>query len=141
MRFAGLSGRGWYLSHCSSPFLGYSPAWQSGSRPAPAGSISRFFDHFPPVARTRRTRIGGTTGMKREQQKHREYIMRKILSKRNAYLVHRWLGLIVGVQLLAWSFGGFTFSILNIENVRGNLDRTEDPAPTVRADGVQLSPA
>ncbi|MCH7839625.1 MAG: PepSY domain-containing protein [Planctomycetes bacterium] len=67
--------------------------------------------------------------------------MRKILSKRNAYLVHRWLGLIVGVQLLAWSVGGFTFSILDIENVRGNMDRTEDPAPTVRAERVQLSPA
>jgi len=67
--------------------------------------------------------------------------MRKILSKRNAYLVHRWLGLIVGVQLLAWSVGGFTFSILDIENVRGNMDRTKEPLPTVRAERVQLSPA
>lgn len=67
--------------------------------------------------------------------------MQRLFSKRNAYLVHRWLGLTVGVQLLAWSVGGFTFSILDIDNVRGDLDRTTDPSPTVRAGRVQLSPA
>jgi len=42
--------------------------------------------------------------------------------RKTAYLAHRWLGLIVCVQLLAWSLGGFIFSVLSIESVRGELD-------------------
>ena len=60
--------------------------------------------------------------------------------KKNWYLVHRWLGLIVGLQLLAWSAGGFVFSILDIENVRGNLDRRQRVDPRLDLDRVRLSP-
>ncbi len=42
--------------------------------------------------------------------------------RKTAYIVHRWLGLIICVQLLAWSLGGFVFSVLSIESVRGELD-------------------
>jgi uncharacterized membrane protein YkoI len=42
--------------------------------------------------------------------------------RKTAYLAHRWLGLLVCVQLLAWSLGGFIFSVLSIESVRGELD-------------------
>lgn len=43
--------------------------------------------------------------------------------KKKSYLVHRWLGLLISVQLLAWSVGGLVFSLLDIEKVRGNRDR------------------
>ncbi len=42
--------------------------------------------------------------------------------RKAAYLAHRWLGLVICIQLLAWSLGGFIFSILSIESVRGELD-------------------
>ena len=60
--------------------------------------------------------------------------------KKNWYLVHRWLGLLVGVQLLAWSIGGFTFTILAIENVRGNLDKKPATGPRLELGDAQLSP-
>jgi len=60
--------------------------------------------------------------------------------KRNFYMFHRWIGLIVGLQLLAWSVGGFMFSILDIENVRGNLDRDRQPPPAINFDQVMLTP-
>ena len=49
--------------------------------------------------------------------------------KSNWYLAHRWLGLVVGLQLLLWSVGGFSFSIMHIKNVRGELDATEQIDP------------
>ena len=61
--------------------------------------------------------------------------------KRSLFLVHRWVGLVVAVQLLAWSVGGLMFSVLDIENVRGELERSSDPAPRVRAERVTLGPA
>ncbi len=44
-----------------------------------------------------------------------------------AYVAHRWLGLIVCVQLLAWSSGGLIFSLLDIDAVRGERDSTGSP--------------
>ena len=38
------------------------------------------------------------------------------------YTAHRYLALIIALQLLAWSVGGFIFSILDIESVRGSTD-------------------
>ncbi len=43
------------------------------------------------------------------------------------YIVHRWLGLIVSLQLLAWSIGGFMFSVLDLDNVRGERDIASTP--------------
>lgn len=60
--------------------------------------------------------------------------------KKNWYLVHRWLGLLVSVQLLAWSIGGFTFSILDIENVRGELDVKESAEPPPALEDVRITP-
>jgi hypothetical protein len=42
--------------------------------------------------------------------------------RKATYLVHRWLGALIALQLLAWSIGGFVFSILDIEDVRGTTD-------------------
>ncbi len=61
--------------------------------------------------------------------------------KRSSYLAHRWLGLVVGVQLLVWSVSGFTFTVLNIDNVHGDLERNTDPPPPVRVDRDLISPA
>jgi len=47
----------------------------------------------------------------------------------------------VSLQLLAWSVGGFTFSILHIKNVRGELDATVQVDKPLDLDGVRLSPA
>lgn len=61
--------------------------------------------------------------------------------KRSGYLVHRWMGLVVGVQLLVWSVSGFTFTILDIDNVHGDLERSTDPPPAVLVDRIAVSPA
>lgn len=60
--------------------------------------------------------------------------------KQNCYTLHRWVGLIVGLQLLAWSLGGFTFSILSIANVRGEMDLHEKSPPSLRLNSVRLTP-
>lgn len=60
--------------------------------------------------------------------------------KKNWYVAHRWLGLLVGLQLLAWSIGGFTFSILHIENVRGELDMRRQEEPPLELDDIRVSP-
>lgn len=63
-----------------------------------------------------------------------------MISRKNWFLVHRWLALIVSLQLLAWSVGGFVFSILDIDDVRGTTDRAESPPGLLRFDAVMLSP-
>jgi len=60
--------------------------------------------------------------------------------KKNWYLAHRWMGLVVGLQLLAWSVGGFSFSIMHIKNVRGELDIRPQIDPPLDLSGVRLSP-
>jgi uncharacterized iron-regulated membrane protein len=50
--------------------------------------------------------------------------------RKAAYLAHRWLGLIISLQLLAWSLGGLVFSVLDIDMVRGErgaADHTSQP--------------
>ncbi len=41
------------------------------------------------------------------------------------FLLHRWISVIVSVQLLAWSCGGFIFSVLQLNDVRGRSDAAE----------------
>ena len=54
------------------------------------------------------------------------------------YLLHRWIGLVVSVQLLAWSLGGLAFSLLVLDDVRGERERRRDPRVIVRADDVTI---
>lgn len=61
--------------------------------------------------------------------------------KKTVYVSHRWLGLLVSVQLLAWSVGGFMFSILDIDNVHGDWERNFDSPPPVRLAEVRLTPS
>ena len=61
--------------------------------------------------------------------------------QRTTQAVHRWLGLVTGVQLLFWCAGGFVFSTHDIEWVRGNHGRDKSPPATLPADGIATSPA
>jgi hypothetical protein len=52
--------------------------------------------------------------------------------RKNTFRLHRWLGLIIGLQLLAWSLGGLYFTLFDIDAVRGDMDAVEqEPAPLV----------
>lgn len=61
--------------------------------------------------------------------------------KKSMYLAHRWVGLVVGLQLLAWSVGGFVFSILDIESVRGSLDAARVSGAPIAIEDVAITPA
>ena len=53
--------------------------------------------------------------------------------------IHRWLGLIAGIQLLAWTVSGLYFTIIPIEEIRGNHLLTKQPEPVSLADFSLLS--
>lgn len=42
------------------------------------------------------------------------------MSRLNLRSLHRWLGLIAGIQLLAWTLSGLYFTLIPIEEIRGN---------------------
>ena len=42
--------------------------------------------------------------------------------------IHRWLGLVVGIQLLLWTVGGLFFSLNPIAKVRGETEEPEAPS-------------
>ncbi|MBI1944632.1 MAG: PepSY domain-containing protein [Deltaproteobacteria bacterium] len=48
---------------------------------------------------------------------------------RTLYFLHRWLGLLVAAQLLAWTVGGLLFSLLSLDDVHGDLDRAPRASP------------
>jgi len=56
------------------------------------------------------------------------------------YIVHRWLGLIVSLQLLAWSVGGFMFSVLHLDNVRGERDIASAPFEPLSQSAIDALP-
>ena len=39
--------------------------------------------------------------------------------QRWAVRIHKWLALIVGIQIILWIVGGFGMAVLDIEKVRG----------------------
>lgn len=61
--------------------------------------------------------------------------------RKATYVFHRYLGLVVSLQLLAWSVGGFTFSILPLDLVRGERDSTSPPFETLSPAALTLLPA
>ena len=54
------------------------------------------------------------------------------------FAVHRWIALVVSLQLLAWSVGGFVFSVLDIEDVRGETDAVRE-LPELPIDRIHVS--
>ena len=63
------------------------------------------------------------------------------MKRKDHYAIHRWLGLIVGVQLLLWSAGGFVFATHDIEWVRGSEGRSTPEVPSLSFETGALSPA
>lgn len=63
-----------------------------------------------------------------------------MLKRKNWYLLHRWLGLIIGLQLLMWSVSGLVFTLLDIDNVHGDFEASQKPPPVVQVDRIQITP-
>ena len=61
--------------------------------------------------------------------------------RKATYLLHRWLGLIVCIQLLAWSTGGLIFALLDIDTVHGDDDAHLDPPALIAIELVRITPA
>lgn len=57
------------------------------------------------------------------------------------FFTHRWLSLIISLQLLAWSLGGFVFSILQLQDVRGRSDSNQIEPAALDLAQVVISPA
>lgn len=57
------------------------------------------------------------------------------------YAVHRWIALIVSLQLLAWSSGGLVFSYLDIDNVHGDTDATKKLPVALAFNDVHVTPS
>ena len=54
--------------------------------------------------------------------------------------IHRWLGLIAGVQLLLWTISGFYFSLIPIDEIHGDHLLTKQAMPTPVSEFTLVSP-
>ena len=63
-----------------------------------------------------------------------------MLWRRRVRQVHRWLGLLIAVQLVFWVAGGFTMAFLDLDAVRGEHRVADQPPADLRAAGALLSP-
>ena len=57
----------------------------------------------------------------------------------HARRIHRWLGLVIGVQFVLWTVGGLYFSWVSLDAVHG--DHLMRPAPGIAANAAIASPA
>ena len=64
-----------------------------------------------------------------------------MLLRRRVRQVHRWLGLLVSLQLLAWVSGGVVMSALDLDRVRGQDRAVPEPMVDLRRDGAAPDPA
>lgn len=55
--------------------------------------------------------------------------------------VHRWLGLLIGIQVLLWVAGGVVMSALRLEEVRGDHLAAKHALPPLQADAALVSAA
>ncbi len=60
--------------------------------------------------------------------------------RKSTYLLHRWFGLVVCLQLLAWSAGGFIFSVLPLDVVRGEHQAFAQPFDPITSDSIDALP-
>ncbi len=65
--------------------------------------------------------------------------MNKISFNRLIRQLHRWLGVVIGIQFLAWTLGGLYFSWSDMDEVHGDHDKA--PAPLLSASVAYVSPA
>jgi hypothetical protein len=62
------------------------------------------------------------------------------MGSRRLYAIHRWLGALVGLQLLAWSAGGLIFSTHDLSWVRSERGMQHAPPPGIAFGRVRISP-
>jgi uncharacterized iron-regulated membrane protein len=55
--------------------------------------------------------------------------MTNMLPRRPFIKIHKWVGLIVGIQVLLWTASGFIMSFFPIEKVRGENEMNREPEP------------
>jgi len=80
--------------------------------------------------------------IKRNKTKNAHFAARftRLLMNTN-YLIrktHRWLGVLIGIQFLAWSLGGLYFSWSDMDEVHG--DHEKKPAPLLPLSALSASP-
>lgn len=64
------------------------------------------------------------------------------MNKRTHYLIrrtHRWLGVLIGIQFLAWTLGGLYFSWSDMDEVHGDYEK--NPPRLFAANDAYISPA
>ena len=59
--------------------------------------------------------------------------------RKTTYILHRWVGLIVCVQLLAWSLGGLIFAVIDIDTIHGDPDAHLEPPAMIDFDQVSVT--
>ena len=60
--------------------------------------------------------------------------------RRRTYVLHRWIGLAVSLQLLAWSAGGLYFSLVSPDTVHGKIDAREHKSAPLELAQVAIGP-
>lgn len=63
------------------------------------------------------------------------------MNKRLLRKIHRWLGLIAGIQLLAWTVSGLYFTVIPIEEIRGGHLLTGEASSLSMRETRLLSPS
>ena len=64
------------------------------------------------------------------------------MNQRTLRKLHRWLGLIAGIQLLAWTISGLYFTLIPIDDIHGDhLLNRDAPTPPALAQTPVLSPS
>ena len=65
--------------------------------------------------------------------------MKKKIVNRWTRKVHRYLGLILGIQFLAWTIGGLYFSWTKIEQIRGNDLKSDSKPLPIQSNNLSLN--
>ena len=65
--------------------------------------------------------------------------MKKKIVNRWTRKVHRYLGLILGIQFLAWTIGGLYFSWTKIEQIRGNDLKADSKPLPIQSNNLSLN--
>lgn len=55
--------------------------------------------------------------------------------------LHKWVALVVGIQLLLWAVSGLVFTLLEPKSVSGELRASPPPTPTLTEDAILTDPS
>ncbi len=61
-------------------------------------------------------------------------------ARQSVYLFHRWVSVVVCLQLVAWSAGGLFFSLFSIETIRGSADARQSEVEALDWDEAVVTP-